>query len=81
MVESRISPDKAGKLPEEQLQHFRFRIKHHNCIERLDEFGKSNVTEYKRERMDDDLDLVSLWKFGSGFGTTDLVCTFDNVYF
>ena len=73
MVESRISPH-AGQ---EQLQHFRFYIKLNDDLKELDEFYKKNGMEYNRQSCVN-LDLVLLWRFGSGFG--DPASTFDNVH-
>lgn len=78
MAESRIRPH-AGQLPEEQLQHFRFCIEPHDNIEELDEFGKKNGMKYKRQTLRCDLDLVSLWRFGSGFETMDPRSTLNDI--
>lgn len=76
MVESRLGPHTG----QEQLQHFRFWIKHQDDIEKLEEVGKKNGMEYNHQRIDStrDFDIVSLWRFGSGYGTKDLDSTFDD---
>jgi len=79
MVESRINPH----ADQEQLQHFRFWIGfgHDIDIKELDEFGEKNGMEYNRQWVGVNLELVSLWRFGSGFGKTDLRDSRrDNVY-